>query len=209
MSLKHSGRNLVFGKIGDGFMEFIKFKLIFEKLKKNYWRSGYFCKNNFVEKVNIVCLSWNFTNSCLWFYFLPFSLGPCSWALALFFFSSSVSSSPQVSKIRLLLSTKNYIVKGHQWPTVYQSKWRGFLSNFSHWPVLSLSVSLKKIIFLLMIVIYMTSVESFENIDINKNICNNIVKILQLSPSSAVLLSAVWITFVNCGPKILSRKFQK
>lgn len=57
VSLKHSGRNLVFGEIGEGFMELIKFKLIFEKLEKNYWRSGYFRKNNFSEKVNIVCLS--------------------------------------------------------------------------------------------------------------------------------------------------------
>lgn len=34
MSLKHSGRNLVFGEIGEVFMELMKFKLIFEKFKK-------------------------------------------------------------------------------------------------------------------------------------------------------------------------------
>lgn len=55
MSLKHSGRNLVFGEIGEGFVELIEFKLIFEEKEQN-WRS-YFHKKNFVGKVNIVCLS--------------------------------------------------------------------------------------------------------------------------------------------------------
>lgn len=152
-------------------MEFVEFKLIFEQFKKNYWNwgNGYFSKKNFVGKVSIVCLCWDFIKCCLWFCYFPFPLGFCSLALSLF--PSIALSSPQASEIWLLLLTKNYIVLWHQWPPVYQSKWRGFLCNFLHWPVLSLCVSLKKIYFLLIDVIYMISVESFETTDVNICCC--------------------------------------
>lgn len=140
MSLKHSGRNLVFGEIGEGFVELIEFKLIFEK---NWnWRS-YFHKKNFVGKVNIVFLEISRRVALVLF---P-SISSSTLLFSSFFPLWLLSS--QASQIWLLLSTKNYIVTSHQSPPVYQSKWRGFLGTFHIAQCFPFLFHLKKLFFCL------------------------------------------------------------